>query len=98
MRTPRRHELSDFEWPIIEPSCHRAARGAAAGDRKALNGIYWRLRTRSDTTRACALCLRRGALTASLALGATQRPRIADVKVDDLFGAAAIRRSAGRLQ
>jgi transposase len=46
--TPRRYELSDFEWSIIEPLLPNKPRGVArADDRKVLNGIYWRLRTGS---------------------------------------------------
>jgi len=46
--TPRRHELSDFEWSIIEPLLPNKPRGVPrADDRKVLNGIYWRLRTGS---------------------------------------------------
>jgi transposase len=45
---PRRYELSDFEWSIIEPLLPNKPRGVArADDRKVLNGIYWRLRTGS---------------------------------------------------
>ena len=46
--TPRRYELSDFEWSIIEPLLPNKPRGVArSDDRKVLNGIYWRLRTGS---------------------------------------------------
>ena len=46
--TPRRYELSDFEWSIIEPLLPNKPRGVPrADDRKVLNGIYWRLRTGS---------------------------------------------------
>src|ERR1700760_2308078 len=45
---PRRYELSDFEWSIIQPLLPNKPRGIArADDRKVLNGIYWRLRTGS---------------------------------------------------
>ncbi|MFL4976746.1 MAG: IS5 family transposase [Microvirga sp.] len=48
MSTPRRYELSDFEWSIIEPLLPNKPRGVPrADDRKVLNGIYWRLRTGS---------------------------------------------------
>ena len=46
--TPRRYELSDFEWSIIAPLLPNKPRGVPrADDRKVLNGIYWRLRTGS---------------------------------------------------
>jgi transposase len=46
--TPRRYELSDFEWSIIEPLLANKRRGVARSDvRKVLNCIYWRLRTGS---------------------------------------------------
>jgi transposase len=46
--TPRRYELSDFEWSVIEPLLPNKPRGVQrADDRKVLNGIYWRLRTGS---------------------------------------------------
>ncbi len=48
MSTPRRYELSDFEWSIIQPLLPNKPRGMPrADDRKVLNGIYWRLRTGS---------------------------------------------------
>jgi transposase len=48
MSTPRRYELSDFEWSIIAPLLPNKPRGVPrADDRKVLNGIYWRLRTGS---------------------------------------------------
>jgi transposase len=48
MSTPRRYELSDFEWSIIQPLLPSKPRGVpGADDRKVLNGIYWRLRTGS---------------------------------------------------
>lgn len=44
----RRHELTDFDWSIIEPLLPNKPRGVPrVEDRKVLNGIYWRLRTRS---------------------------------------------------
>lgn len=44
----RRYELTDFEWSIIEPLLHIKPRGVPrVDDRRVLNGIYWRLRTRS---------------------------------------------------
>jgi len=43
--TPRRYELSDFEWSIIAPLLPSKPRGVPrADDRRVLNGIYWRLR------------------------------------------------------
>ena len=46
--TPRRYELSDFEWSIIEPRLPNKPGGVARSDgRKVLNGIYCRLRTGS---------------------------------------------------
>ena len=48
MSTPRRYELTDFEWSIIQPLLPNKPRGVPrADDRKVLNGIYWRLRTGS---------------------------------------------------
>lgn len=48
MSTPRRYELTDFEWSIIEPLLPNKPRGVPrVDDRKVLNGIYWRLRTGS---------------------------------------------------
>jgi transposase len=46
--TPRRYELTDFEWSIIQPLLPNRPRGVPrADDRRVLNGIYWRLRTGS---------------------------------------------------
>jgi hypothetical protein len=43
---PRRYELSDFEWSIIQPLLPNKPRGVARrDDGEVLNGIYWRLRT-----------------------------------------------------
>ena len=48
MSTPRRYELTDFEWSIIQPLLPNKPRGKPrVDDRKVLNGIYWRLRTGS---------------------------------------------------
>ena len=48
MSTPRRYEMSDFEWSIIQPLLPNKPRGVPrADDRKVLNGIYWRIRTGS---------------------------------------------------
>lgn len=48
MGSPRRYELTDFEWSIIEPLFPNKPRGVPrADDRTVLNGIYWRLRTGS---------------------------------------------------
>ena len=45
---PRRYELSDFEWSIIEPLLPNKPRGMLRGDdRRVLDGIYWQLRTGS---------------------------------------------------
>jgi transposase len=44
----RRHEVSDFEWSIIQPLSPNKSRGVArVDDRKVINGIFWRLRTGS---------------------------------------------------
>ena len=46
MSTPRRYELSDFEWSIIEPLLPNKPRGVPrADDRRVLNGIVWKFRT-----------------------------------------------------
>src|ERR1700712_6055126 len=48
MSAPRRYELTDFEWSIIQPLLPNKPRGKPRiDDRKVLNGIYWRLRTGS---------------------------------------------------
>ena len=40
MSTPRRYELTDFEWSIIQPLLPNKPRGKPrADDRKVLNGI-----------------------------------------------------------
>jgi transposase len=42
----RRHELTDFEWKIIEPLLPNKPRGVPrVNDRRVLNGIIWRFRT-----------------------------------------------------
>ena len=54
MSTPRRYELTDFEWSIIQPLLPNKPRGKPrVDDRKVLNGIYWRLRTGSPSSRPC---------------------------------------------
>ena len=46
--SPRRYELSDFEWSIIQPLLPNKPCGVPrVDDRRVLNGIYWRLRTGS---------------------------------------------------
>lgn len=45
---PRRYEISDFEWSVIQPLLPDKPRGVPrADDRKVLNGIFWRMRTGS---------------------------------------------------
>ena len=44
----RRHELTEFEWKIIEPLLPNKPRGVPrVNDRRVLNGILWRFRTGS---------------------------------------------------
>jgi transposase len=44
----RRHELTDFEWKIIEPLLPNKPRGVPrVNDRRVLNGILRRFRTGS---------------------------------------------------
>jgi transposase len=46
--SPRRYELTEFEWSIIAPLLLNKPRGVPrVDDRKVLKGIYWRLRTGS---------------------------------------------------
>lgn len=48
----RRYEITDFEWSIFQPLLPDKPRGVKrAGDRKVLNGIYWRLRSGSPWER-----------------------------------------------
>ena len=84
MSTPRRYELTDFEWSIIQPLLPNKPRGVPrVDDRKVLNGIYWRLRRgRPGRTSRSATGRRRRAPTASGAgpsrrLGPDLRGRVA---------------------
>ena len=48
----RRHELTDFEWKMIEPLLPNKPRGVPrVNDRRVLNGILWRFRTGSPWAR-----------------------------------------------
>jgi transposase len=45
---PRRYEITDFEWSMIQPLLPNKPRAVArVDDRRVLNGIFWRLRTGS---------------------------------------------------
>jgi transposase len=45
----RRHELTDYEWAVIEPLLPRNSRGVPrVDDRRVINGILWRFRTGSS--------------------------------------------------
>jgi transposase len=85
MSTPRRYELSDFEWSIIQPLLPNKPRGVSrADDRKVLNGIDWRLRTGSPWADiperygpvTCANRFRRGA---QIGVWDRIRSRVADL-------------------
>ena len=44
----RRHEMSDFEWSLIQPLLPNKPRGVPrVDDRRVINGILWRFRTGS---------------------------------------------------
>jgi transposase len=44
--SPRRYELTDFEWKAIEPHLPNKPRGVPrVDDRRVLNGIFWVLRS-----------------------------------------------------
>lgn len=44
----RRHELTDEEWAIIAPLLPNKVCGVArVDDRRVINGILWRFRTRA---------------------------------------------------
>jgi len=41
-----RFDLTDFEWPVLEPLLPTKVRGVKrVDDRRVLNGIFWQLRT-----------------------------------------------------
>ena len=43
---PRRYEITDLKWSVIQPLLPNKPRGVPrVDDRKVLNGIFWRLRT-----------------------------------------------------
>ena len=68
--TPRRYELSDFEWSIIEPLLANKPRGVPrADDRKVLDGIDWRLRTGSPWPRFPSATVLRRRATIALSAG-----------------------------
>ncbi len=69
--TPRRYELTDFEWSIIAPLLPNKPRGVPrADDRLVLNGIYWRLRTGSPWADIRSAMVRRRPATTALCAGA----------------------------
>ncbi len=44
----RRHELSDYDWSVIEKHLPNKPRGVPrVDDRRVINGILWRFRTGS---------------------------------------------------
>ena len=46
--SPRRYEITDFEWSVMMPLLPSKPRGVPrVDDRRVLNGIFWRLRTGS---------------------------------------------------
>lgn len=54
-------DLTDFEWSVIRPLLPNKSRGVArVDDRRVLNGIFWRLRTRGRTF-LCAMARTRPA-------------------------------------
>ncbi|MBB4301834.1 transposase [Rhodobium orientis] len=59
----RRLEATDGEWGVIEPLLPRNSRGAArVDDRRAMDGIRWRLRAGSSRRDGAERCGRRTTL------------------------------------